>query len=609
MDRNTVIGFVLLAILFTAWMQLNNSNRQKALEEQSHKDSLSVKQITSTADTAHLATIASADSTSGITDSLTQPVQELKEEILENDLMKVTFTNKGGKIKEIFLKKYLKSAEDDKGKEVRSPLFLMNDPTNQFSYQLPLNQGTTLSTDKLSTELSKSGNQIKFRTDLGQGKILEQSYQFGKKEYTMDYSSKLIGGALSEPISLTWKNTLGKLEKNDKYEHTYSTLYYKSPKENPDYASYSKDASINIEPTQKVQWVSSLNQFFNTTLIPAEPFESAKMTVTQGKPEEKYLKRFETSLVLPQGFSKGAPFSMTIYSGPNDFEGLRAFNNDMEDLVQFGSSIMGTINRWVIRPIFKFLGTFIGNPGLIIFLLTLIVKLALFPLTYKMIHSQSKMSALKPQLEKLKEKNGGDQQKMQMESMAMYREFGVNPLGGCLPMVLQMPIWFALYRFFPASIEFRQAPFWWATDLSSYDAFLTFPFNVPLLGHHLSLFTVLWTVTTLLYTWYNFKNVDTTSTMNNPMMKYMQYVMPVMFMFFFNSFASGLTVYLVFSNIINIAQTILTKSYLINHDKIEKQLHAFKAKPKKKKSGFQERLNTMMQEQQRLAEAKKKSGK
>ena len=369
-----------------------------------------------------------------------------------------------------------------------------------------------------------------------------------------------------------------------------------------------RNTTVDVDKNSRLEWVSNLNQFFNTTFIAAQPFEAGKLTVKQGEQTDPFLKKTESELQMPAAFAQGAPFNMTIYSGPNDFEALRSFDNDMEDLVQFGSSIMGTINRWIIRPIFKFLGSFISSPGIVILLLTLIVKLALFPLTYKMIYSQSKMAGLKPQLEKLKAKHGDDQQKIQMETMALYREFGVNPLGGCLPMLLQMPIWFALYRFFPAALEFRQAPFLWATDLSSYDAFITFPFNIPFLGHHLSLFTVLWTVTTLLYTWYNFKMVDTTSTMNNPMMKYMQYIMPVMFMFFFNSFASGLTVYLVFSNLVNIAQTLITKNYLIDEEKIQRQLHAFKEKPKKK-GGFQERLNQMMQEQQRLAEERKKATK
>jgi YidC/Oxa1 family membrane protein insertase len=217
------------------------------------------------------------------------------------------------------------------------------------------------------------------------------------------------------------------------------------------------------------------------------------------------------------------------------------------------------------------------------------------------------MGALKPVLAKLKDKYKDDAQKVQMETMKIYREYGVNPAGGCFPMVLQMPIWFALYRFFPASIEFRQASFLWANDLSSYDVFFRLPFEIPFLGDHLSLFTFLWAISMLVYTYYNSKMMDMGQMSAMPMMKYMQYLMPLMFVFFFNSYASGLTCYLLFSNLLNIAQTLVTKNYLINNDKILEELDANKKKPKKT-GGFQDRLQKALQEQQRVAadRAKKK---
>jgi YidC/Oxa1 family membrane protein insertase len=608
MDRNSIIGFILLILLFTVWMQVNNSNSQKELIEKKRQDSIALAQKHKSLP-ANDTLVASQD-TSVKSDSTKLNIGGPEQtEVLENNLMQVTITNKGAKIKEVWLKEYKTSAEDSNYHEVRRPLKLFNTPTDQLSYTIPTGNGSSIQTGQLPAHIEKSGNTVVLKTPLPNGTTLEQSYTLSDKQYTLSYESKITGaGNVSGPVQMHWDYTLHRLEKNHDYEKTYATIFYKSPNENPDNVSYTKSTTEDITAAQKLQWVSDVNQFFNTTLIPATPFESAKLSITVAETQDTFLKKTANLLTLPQTFGTGVPFKMYIYSGPNDFKVLRSWDNGMEDLVQYGSSIMGTINRWIVRPIFLFLGKFVSNPGLIIFLLTLFVKLALFPLTYKMIHSQSKMSALKPQLDKLKEKHGKDQQQMQMETMKLYREFGVNPLGGCLPMVLQMPIWFALYRFFPAALEFRQAPFLWATDLSSYDAFMTFQTKIPMLGHHLSLFTVLWVSTTLLYTWYNFKKVDMTSTMNNPMMKYMQYIMPVMFLFFFNSYASGLTVYLVFSNVINIAQTIITKNYLIDQAKIEKQLHSFKQKPKKK-GGFQERLNQMMQEQQRLAEQRKKQGK
>ena len=281
---------------------------------------------------------------------------------------------------------------------------------------------------------------------------------------------------------------------------------------------------------------------------------------------------------------------------------LQAQGNGLEDIIPFGSSIFGTINRWLIRPSFAFLNSFISSKGIAIIVMTLLVKLLLFPLTYKMVYSQQKMAALKPRMAKMKEKHGDDQQAVQMETMKMYREYGVNPLGGCLPIAAQMPIWFALFRFFPASIEFRQAPFLWAHDLSSFDVFAWLPFEIPFYGMHVSMFTLLYAVSMILYTVYNSKQMDMSAMgggQQQQMMMYMQYFMPVMFLFFFNNYAAGLTTYMFTSNMMNVSQMIFTKKVLINKDKIEQELTASKAKPKKK-GGFGERLAEAMKEQQKI---------
>ncbi|MBK9583683.1 MAG: membrane protein insertase YidC [Saprospiraceae bacterium] len=228
--------------------------------------------------------------------------------------------------------------------------------------------------------------------------------------------------------------------------------------------------------------------------------------------------------------------------------------------------------------------------------------MALYPLMYKMLYSQAKMGALKPELAHLKEKYKDDMQKQQMETMKIYREYGVSPLGGCLPMLLQMPIWYALFRFFPASITFRQEPFLWATDLSSYDVLFNLGFEIPFFGAHVSLFTLLWAVSTIVYTYYNMQNMDLSA---NPAMKYVQYLMPIMFLAFFNNYASGLTCYMFFSNLINILQTVVTKNYIFDENKIRAELMKEKEKPKKK-SGFQAKLEEAMKQQQAIQEQKKK---
>jgi YidC/Oxa1 family membrane protein insertase len=262
----------------------------------------------------------------------------------------------------------------------------------------------------------------------------------------------------------------------------------------------------------------------------------------------------------------------------------------------------------VIHPILEMLSMLFSNKGIVILMLTLLVKLLVYPLTYRMVLSQAKMSALKPRLDTLRKKFGDDQQAMSMETMKVYSEYKVNPLGGCLPILLQMPVWFALYRFFPAAIEFRQAGFLWATDLSSYDVALVLPFSMPGFGTHISAFTLIWVVTTLWYTWYNMKQMDMSAMQSSEqmkIMKWMQYFMPVMFMFFFNSFASGLTLYLCFSNILNILQTIVTKRYLIDNDKILAKLEENKSKGPKP-GGFRARLEQAMKEQEKMKQEKTK---
>lgn len=616
MDRNNIIGFVLLALLFTVWMTVNNGNQKKALMEKKMQDSIAMQKVTQhKADSLKALQLVNAhpDSVSVAKNgsSLIPATRDIASEVLENEWMVLSVTNSGARIKGIHLKKFKTSAEDSKGEEIRNPLVLQDAPENIMDYQLPLANGTILNTGVLPATVTREENRIVTRTQLPNNAYLEQSYTLSDASYQVDYESKIVGNpglATAKPVSIHWVNNLAKLEKNFNYERTYSTLYFKVAGESSDYTSYSKDKTIKLEGDQKLEWVSCVNQFFNSSWIPEKPFGTAELTIKQGGETDQYLKKTEALVSIPAEFNTGGVFKMRMYAGPNEFNRLREYDNSLEDVIQYGSSILGSINKWVIRPLFNFLGSFMSSQGLVILLLTLLVKLALWPLTYKMIYSQSKMSALKPQMDKLKDKYGDDAQKIQMETMSLYREFGVNPLGGCLPMLLQMPIWFALYRFFPAAIEFRQAEFLWATDLSSYDVFIRFPFNMPLLGHHLSLFTVLWTVTTLLYTWYNFKNIDTTSTAANPALKYMQYIMPVIFMFFFNSFASGLTCYLVFSNIINIAQTLITKNYMINQEKIQKELDDYKKKPKKK-GGFSDRLSEMLKEQQRVAEQRNNTKK
>jgi YidC/Oxa1 family membrane protein insertase len=526
-------------------------------------------------------------------------------ETLENDLMRVTFTNKGGRIREVFLKNYQKINTDTAGNDVKSPVRLLEDEKNRFELRIPVQNtvnGFVPSTDLFWTA-TKSGNTLAFRADAGEGRYLEQLYTLSPDNYQLDYKITTSGLQSVMPpgqnsLRLEWVNYLDKLEKNQTYERTMSSVYFKANEKDPDYCNCTKD-DVESLGAQPVQWFAHSNQFFNTAII-ARDFSFREFTgeTTMKTDLEPDLKMLRTTALIPLD---NPAVNMTIYTGPNEFDRLRGYGVELEDIIPFGASIFGAINRWVIHPMLDFLSQFIANKGIVILMLTLLVKLLVFPLSYRMVYSQSRMAALKPQLDELRKKYGNDQQQMSVETMKLYSEFRVNPLGGCLPVLLQMPIWFALYRFFPAAIEFRQAGFLWANDLSSYDAFIKLPFYLPAFGNHISLFTLIWVVTTLWYTWYSMRQMDTSAMGGNPMMKYMQYLMPVMFMFFFNNFASGLTAYLCMSNVINIGQTVATKRFLINNEKIKAELERNRNKPKKT-GGFRERLEQAMKEQQRQKE-------
>jgi len=314
-----------------------------------------------------------------------------------------------------------------------------------------------------------------------------------------------------------------------------------------------------------LEWISFVNQFFNTSVVGlGNTFSDLTATTEVYDDSSADLKKTTASMTLNMPDGSDQTFNMALFLGPNEYKRLHSFDNDLEEIIPFGRSIFGDINRLMIRPFFNWLSQFVSSKGIVIILLIFIIKMLVYPLTYKMLKSQAKMGALKPQLAGLKDKYKGDAQKVQMETMKIYREYGVSPLGGCMPMIVQIPIWYALFRFFPASITFRQESFLWAHDLSSYDVMVNLPFTLPVLGAHLSLFTVLYAISQVIYTYYNSRHMDMSA---NPAMKYVQYLMPVMFFGFFNSYASGLTCYMLFSNLFTIAQTIITKHFVFDNDK------------------------------------------
>lgn len=624
MDRNNIIGIALIFILFLAWQYfLTPSKAQIAAQKRAQdsiarverlRDSLTIvkkqeakKKLEAAAevpDTQRAQILGGQFGAFAVT-----AVGKEETTVLENELIKVTFSNKGGHIKDVLLKKHFKMVHGKDRKDRKIPLHLLDDSKNRFEYTLPV-QGLRngVNTADLYFTTESDDNSVTFRADAGNGAYFAQTYTLTANSYKLDYALDFKGmdkvfASNAKTIELKWVNYLDKIEKSTQYERQYSTLNFKPVDARSGRCSPTKQYSEKDAEGAPIQWLANTNQFFNSTLLSEKGFASAKMSSKNLAEESEDLKELVSNIQIPFGGGSNEQFAMHFYIGPNEFDRLHDMGYSMSDIVPFGQNIMGTINRWVIRPLFSFLTGLFSSKGIVILMLTLLVKLLLYPLTYRMIYSQSKMTALKPEIDRLKERHGDDQQKVQMETMKMYREFGVNPLGACFPMLLQLPIWFALYRFFPASIEFRQANFLWAGDLSSYDEFFQLPFSIPFgFGDHISLFALLWVLSTLLYTWYNSKNMDFSA---QPAMLYMQYIMPVMFMGFFNSSASGLSAYMLFSNLLNIGQTLATKYFLIDEKKIKAGMDAYRKKPKKK-SGFGERMETMLKEQQKMAEEKNK---
>jgi len=602
MERNHIIGILLIIAVLFLWNQFFFApEMEKQQQLKRVQDSIAQTVLESTPSPEPAPRIDTAHA-SGTPDSLALPsppqqVEQFAE--LNNGRLHLRFSNKGGQIRGATLLGFYKSFGHAEGGKLDKEVRLLEDPRNRFAYLVQQN-GRVVRTDELYFDMVREDDRsLRFTADLGGGARFIQTYALREDDYTLDYSIKTEGQQGSEPVVLHWENHLDKIERNHEYEKYNSTIYFKEADKDPDYCSCRSDDRID-QANRSLRWISHSHQFFNSSLIAEKGFlgltnETILLPETDGN-----LKKLVSELSIPANELAGTGFRMQWYIGPNEYKRLDAFGVDLQYIIPYGWSIFGTVNRYIVRPLFSALAGIVSSYGVVILLMTLIVKLLVFPLGYKMLHSQAKMTALKPEIEKLKLKFKDDQQKQQVETMKLYNEFGVNPLGGCFPLLLQMPVWIALYRFFPATIEFRQHAFLWAADLTSYDEFLHLPFSLPLFGSSLSLFAFLWMVSTLVFTYYSSKSMDFSA---NPAMKYMQFLMPVIFWFMFNKTAAGLTAYMFFSNLLNIAQTLIGKYYLFDQDKIRVELERNKSKPRKK-GGFRDRLETMMQEQQRQQQEK-----
>lgn len=614
MDKTQGIGVLLLFIVFAGYFYLTAPSEAEVAEAQRVQDSIALVKAQETGvptapiQAATPPAILPSDSTKVAAlqnkygDFGSAMVGENQNVVIENNKVKLTLSSKGGVISEALIKDHYKITEDAEHNQTKSTLALMEDDKNKFEYLIPTQSNGIINTADLNFVPQVNGNQVTMTASLGSGKSLVQKYTLSDSSYIVDHALQFNGvNQMLDPsnnrIKFRWHHYLDRLELNTNFEKYYSSIYFKEVDESSDYCNCRSDDTEELDD-EKLEWISHVNQFFNTSIIGVnKKFEKGKFETVLMDSESADMKLLKSEYEIPLDLVANESIETKMYIGPNEFEELRKFDNKLEEIIPFGRSLFGSINRWIIRPAFNFLSGLIGSKGVVIIVLIFILKMLLYPLMYKMLHSQAKMGLLKPEIAGLKEKFGDDSQKIQMETMKMYREYGVSPLGGCMPMLLQMPIWYALFRFFPASITFRQESFLWANDLSSFDVFARLPFEIPAYGAHISLFTLLWALTTIIYAYYNMRHMDTSA---NPAIKYVQYFMPITFLFFFNSYASGLTVYMFFSNVFNILQTILTKKFVFKDEKLRAELNANKSKPKKK-GGFQERLEEAMKQQKELA--------
>ncbi|MDG1916387.1 MAG: membrane protein insertase YidC [Flavobacteriales bacterium] len=518
--------------------------------------------------------------------------------VIENDLIKLSISPKGGRIVSAILKDYQTTDS--------LPLNLVDRDSSAFNITFFSEGNRIINTQDLYFQsIDKTENSVAMRMMASNGGYLEYVYQLNAGDYMMDFKVNTVDlddiiPSNRNDLELKWSVNLPSTEKSIENERMYSTVYFKYLNDEVDYLSETKDDEESL--SGKAQWIGLKHQFFSSVLISNDGFEkpiSVKTTTKEGSTQ--FVKNLEVEASLAYNHNSKESIPLQFYFGPNHYETLSSYNMDLERMIPLGWGIFRWVNKYAVIPIFNWLDNSITNYGIIILIMTFIIKMALAPFTLKAYKSQAKMKVLKPEIDKINEKHKDkDPMKAQQATMALYKKAGVNPLGGCVPMLLQMPILFALFRFFPASIELRQKSFLWATDLSTYDSVLDLPFEIPFYGDHVSLFTLLMTISTLLYTRMN-------SQMSGPQMaqmKWMMYLMPIMFLGFFNNYASGLSYYYFLANMVTFGQQFVMRKYFIDETAILAQIESNKKKPVKK-SKFQKRLEDMAKKQQEAANKRK----
>jgi YidC/Oxa1 family membrane protein insertase len=604
MDRNTVIGFVLLGVLLFIYLFLSTkSSHELEAQRKRAADSVALVKARQEADvrardTTKAVLTAGPDTASGF-NRASRGTEQLT--TIENEVIKVVFSNKGGQPTTVYLKQF--KAYDS------TPVKLIAPGTeNRFMYSINTGQNMTANVSDLYFDSAKvvrnaDGSQtISYQLPTPAGESLVHTFTIRPDNYLVDWNVEVGNpGALfyQNMFNLSWRTELNKTQRSVSYERRLGSVGFYENDGGFDYMVAHNEHTLD----KPVQWVAVSQQFFNTTLIAKHGFSSGEIHLAKETADTSdVVERAQVDLQAKIPSLASAVLPMQLYYGPNDFHILDKQATGMTRIIDLGRgvySFVRPINVYIIMPVFSFFKSNIASYGLAILLLTLFIRLITSPLVYSSYLSGAKMKALRPEIEAMKKRVGNDQQQVGMEQMKLFREAGVNPLGGCIPALLQIPIFFALYSFFNSNIGLRGVDFLWSHDLSSYDSLVNFGFSIPAYGDHISLFALTAVATSFLISLYG---MSMTPDQSNPAMKYMPYIMPVFLLLFFNNLPSALTWYYTVSNLITLCLQFVIQHYIIDHQKILAKLQENRSKPKAK-SKWQERLQ-QMQEAQKEAQKK-----
>ncbi len=626
-DINSLIGFVLLGAIMIWWMYTNQPSEAEKAQQQKAQDSIAAikkqvplktdsatKNLTVIPDSIGLAKAKTLLGAFGYSASL--PSARDNESILENDVLRIKVANKGGQITEVLLKKYTNYKD--------KPVYLIKNNNAQFNIGFTTTDHRNLNTKNLYFEPSLSKRDgstiLSMKLKTSENSYLEYRYELFKDNYMLNFSinSNGLENAVNTttPLNLNWQIKTLRQEKSVKYENQYTTLHYAFDNGEFDYLNAA--AKNKQEEITNVNWIGFKQQFFTSVLVADTPLARATL-ISNNLVDDVEIDTVFTKVMtakIPLAFKNNRlNYDLKMYYGPTDYNILKSYEGKgLENIVNLGWGIFGWINKYLFIPFFNFLKGYVGNYGIIIILMTIFVRILMSPLVYKSYLSSAKMKVLRPEMQELNEKFKGKENAMkrQQATMALQSKAGVNPMAGCIPALLQMPVFFALFRFFPSAIDLRHQGFLWATDLSSYDEVINLPFNIPLYGSHVSLFPILASIAIFFYmqmTQSQQMNMQPPTQEGMPdmtkMMKYMMYLSPLMMLVFFNNYGSGLSLYYFVSNLLTISIMFVIKNYIIDEDKIHAQIQENKKKPKKQ-SKFRAKISEAMKQAQEQQERKKR---